>query len=60
MAGQSSHSQTVETKELLSHPLYEQQRRYPADSAEWQDYQDQINQIWRPIRDDPPNLVGAP
>jgi hypothetical protein len=29
-------------------------------SAEWQAIEDQVNSLWRAIRDDPPSLVGLP
>jgi hypothetical protein len=51
---------TIETKELISHPIYEKQRKHKEDSPEWQKYEDQVKDAWRPVRDDPPNLSGLP
>lgn len=51
---------TLETKELISHPLYEEQRKLQPGSVEWEEYQDQVNDAWQTIRDTPPNLAGAP
>jgi hypothetical protein len=40
----------LETKELLSHPLYEAQRVLQEGSAEWNRLQDQIDEVWRAYR----------
>lgn len=51
-------SRTLETKELISHPLYEKQRVEVKGSPAWKGYQDQMDTAWRVIRDDPPGLTG--
>ena len=51
---------TLETKEVISHPIYELQRAVPADSPEWQEYQEEVDAAWRVVSDDPPNLAGLP
>lgn len=51
---------TIETKELLSHPIYELQKKVPADSPAWAAYQEEVDDLWQLVRDDPPNLAGVP
>jgi hypothetical protein len=51
------HTQSgLETKEVLSHPLYEAQRLLPEGSAGWNDYQRQIDQLWSTFRSANPSL----
>jgi len=53
-------ARTIETKQTISHPIYEKQRAEAPESAAWQDYQDQVDSAWRVVRDDPPNPAGLP
>ena len=42
----------LETKELLSHPLYEAQRVLQEGVSEWNKLQDKIDDVWRTFRND--------
>jgi hypothetical protein len=41
----------LETKEVLSHPLYEEQRLLPADSPRRLEIDNEVNALWRTFRD---------
>jgi hypothetical protein len=49
---------TVETKEMLSHQLYERQRSMNPESLDWIAFDMEIEQIWRDVRANPPSMAG--
>jgi hypothetical protein len=49
---------TLETKEILSHQLYERQRSMPPESDAWIAIDVEIERIWRDVRTNPPSMIG--